>query len=592
MKDKNTSKPFFFQSKDIARMRHVVMRALANLDTLQASISKNIRAPGGGRKPVVPEISKALFSWFVDIRVQLKGRISMKLFNAKCEELFEAYKKKKKEEGQELSSDELNMKFSKSWIRAWKKKYRVSLRKPNKRYALSKEVRRRRILQFLKNIYRVRWFFNQKYGVDPPIISGDQMPLHRLESSISKTLSFTGSDCNVKEQYMHSRERVTAMTFMASSRDAPLPEFIFKGKGKRVKLEPPKGVNFQWSDSGSYRQENVLKTISTLPTRIGPIERNLPSGHKKFAIMTLDDFSAHLNEEVKQKLFQKGYILVLIGGGITGDIQPNDTALHHHLKENYREIEQNLLTSKLVSDPEKVPAITRNEVMKLCTDAYNNVDVDHSMSFKTNWLTNKFDGSEDYLVSARLMALIGDDFKAFRAELMESQMPEKLNELRGLITPPEGVRRKEFTEQSTSSSTAETDPQEDEGTELLDCQGSELDEEEESDLSESDSEMDTTEQQESVIIEVPDYTIQEQEPPSEQIKLMKVLEEYQDLLNKHRADMTMTEALPLLPFFNSVQLHISDARTKLKKDINLDQSMASYLITSSTMRYVPVCTKA
>ena len=57
-----------------------------------------------------------LFSQFVDIRAQPKGRI-MKLFRAKYDGLFEAYKKKKEEEGQKLSADEKNMKFDNSWIK-------------------------------------------------------------------------------------------------------------------------------------------------------------------------------------------------------------------------------------------------------------------------------------------------------------------------------------------------------------------------------------------------------------------------------------------------------------------------------------------
>ena len=57
------------------------------------------------------------------------------------------------------------------------------------------------------------------------------------------------------------------------------------------------------------------------------------SGEKKFKIDTLDDYSAYLDIKVKCDLFSKGYILIVIGGGITGDMQPNDTALHHSLKQ-------------------------------------------------------------------------------------------------------------------------------------------------------------------------------------------------------------------------------------------------------------------
>ena len=215
------------------------------------------------------------------------------------------------------------------------------------------------------------------------------VPLHRLECSCSKTMSMTGLDCYVKENYMHSRERVTTFTMMTSKNTrAPLPEFVFKGKGQRVKLVPPPGIHFQWSDSGSYRVEHVKQTIKNLPTAVGPMESLMKSGHKKYRIFTLDDYSAHLDPSIAQDLFKKGYILIVIGGGITGDMQPNDTALHHRLKLIYREKEQSLLTQKLRDAPEKVPSMSRNDIMTIMTIMSETWEEcgqrDHEAAFKSN----------------------------------------------------------------------------------------------------------------------------------------------------------------------------------------------------------------
>ena len=46
-------------------------------------------------------------------------------------------------------------------------------------------------------------------------------------------------------------------------------------------------------------------------------------GTKRIAIYVLDDYAVHLMPEIRQA-FKKGYILVIIGGKITGDIQIND----------------------------------------------------------------------------------------------------------------------------------------------------------------------------------------------------------------------------------------------------------------------------
>ena len=68
----------------------------------------------------------------------------------------------------------------------------VSLKKPNKRYKVSQEVQKLRIFQVLKNVWRVRWYFLQKFDMEPMILGSDQMPVHRNESSNEKTLSFKG----------------------------------------------------------------------------------------------------------------------------------------------------------------------------------------------------------------------------------------------------------------------------------------------------------------------------------------------------------------------------------------------------------------
>ena len=91
---------------------------------------------------------------------------------------------------------------------------------------------------------------------------------------------------------------------------------------------------------------------------------------KSYAIYVLGDYSVHLMPEVRQALFKKGYVLVAIGGGITGDIQINDTSSHHNLKKHYREFEMNLmLLEQLNNDPNKIPSPSRDEMMLMLLKA-------------------------------------------------------------------------------------------------------------------------------------------------------------------------------------------------------------------------------
>ena len=124
------------------------------------------------------------------------------------------------------------------------KEYNVSLRKPNTRYALKKEDQVVRVQDYLKKVWMVSKYFLDTYGIGPPIINGDQMPLHRNE--IQKKLSLKSETAFVKENYMLSRERVSCFTQLCSDPKVTLlPEFVFKGKVTKTNVVPPEDVNYQ-----------------------------------------------------------------------------------------------------------------------------------------------------------------------------------------------------------------------------------------------------------------------------------------------------------------------------------------------------------
>ena len=49
-----------------------------------------------------------------------------------------------------------------------------------------------------------------KYGVKPPVINGDQMPLHRNASASQKTLSLKSEEVFVKENYSFQEKELLA----------------------------------------------------------------------------------------------------------------------------------------------------------------------------------------------------------------------------------------------------------------------------------------------------------------------------------------------------------------------------------------------
>ena len=126
-------------------------------------------------------------------------------------------------------------------------------------------------------------------------------------------------DTFVKVNNHLSRERVMIFTQLSSDPNIKLlPEFVFKGTGKRpLQVDAPAGIRYQ----GSYRLEQLLATIRNLPNRFNMFT------HAGFAIYVLDNYAVHLMPEVVSGLWKRGYVLVIIGGGMTGFVQVNQLKL-------------------------------------------------------------------------------------------------------------------------------------------------------------------------------------------------------------------------------------------------------------------------
>ena len=190
-----------------------------------------------------------------------------------------------------------------------------------------------------------------------------------------------------------------------------IPEFVFKGKGTRIKLNPPEGMKVQWGDSGSYQLKHILQTIENLPNR----NRN-PFSKKDWAIYVLDNYAVQIMPEIWKDLWGRGYVLVLMGGGITGFIQQNDTHIHRPLKNHYRDSECALMIEKLQANKNKVLPPIRGEMMSMLVNAWSLLTVDSTAAFKSLFLTDALNGSEDHLVSEKLFCLTGTDMQSCRAE--------------------------------------------------------------------------------------------------------------------------------------------------------------------------------
>ena len=124
------------------------------------------------------------------------------------------------------------------------------------------------------------------------------------------------------------------MTSILTSNKKMSPEDLFEDKRIRVKLNPPACSSVQWAEKELYRVGkqyfNVLKYLKGHPVQFCPTRRR---------IFLLDDYSSHLLDNVKKALYNKWYLLRIMPGGITCDVQRNDTDFHHSVKRYYRTLE-------------------------------------------------------------------------------------------------------------------------------------------------------------------------------------------------------------------------------------------------------------
>ena len=103
---------------------------------------------------------------------------------------------------------------------------------------------------------------------------------------------------------------------------------------------------------------------------------------------------------------------------------------------------------KLREDNNIGPMPARKEMTNMTVKAAKKIDVNFAEVFKQLFVTNKLDGSEDYLVSDKLFDLIGNDMVEFRKKLIESRTPDTIQAVIKNIIPPEGIRRKTLREQN------------------------------------------------------------------------------------------------------------------------------------------------
>ena len=82
------------------------------------------------------------------------------------------------------------------------------------------------------------------------------------------------------------------------------------------------------------------------------------------------------------------------------------------------------MLQKLENDKTKVPSPSKDKIMSLACNAMEKVSFDKEKAFKSLFLTNSLNGSEDFMVSDRIFSLIGQNIKKIWEKLMNEPCPK------------------------------------------------------------------------------------------------------------------------------------------------------------------------
>ena len=102
------------------------------------------------------------------------------------------------------------------------------------------------------------------------------------------------------------------------------------------------------------------------------------------------------------------------------------------------------MLDKLREDPDKIPSPSRDDLMRMTIESLDEINVNCEQAFKNLGVTNALDGSEDHLISDRIYQLVGPNIISFRKKLLQEELPKSFDDLLKSITPPKGIRRKNF----------------------------------------------------------------------------------------------------------------------------------------------------
>ena len=323
---------------------------------------------GAGKLAQCNYVREGLFEWFVSMRYSIDwrkynsslrsigrfkaiGRFPVAVLKDKAKQLLQEYLRVSLMQGKRR----LGMTIDWKWLKRWEIEYGLSMRAPNRKFKVSKPILEERLTIWWLNLARVRALCEAVFGYDPEMENWDQSPFHHNEigSQNARTLAICGSiEVPLVEGHADTRMRWTAnlTTFSNKERiergDFPYAQFMFRAEGERLQERLREHVRSRgylaWasastSEKGSYREEDVLEFLDRHLPAMPQLRKELAAmpQSRGWRIAMADDLASHKNDNVRRLCWQRGYVLIVHGGGATRVAQTPDTDLNQHVRRIY-----------------------------------------------------------------------------------------------------------------------------------------------------------------------------------------------------------------------------------------------------------------
>ena len=301
------------------------------------------------------------------------------------------------------------VKVDRNWLRGFFAEYRITSRRPNRKFKVPRWVLAERLKIFWIVVATLRKLIMLHFGYDPKARNVDQSPFHQNEAGSAEcnTLALVGAPTvPLIENHAATRERwslnsVTDSSIERVSQVLPGFEIMFKaeGKAKEAKLRAyvvAQGLPFKISvvtgPSGSYREHDILEFLDKWLEPWGE--------GREWEFFILDAYAPGLTDNVQRLCWIRGYICITHGGGASMVAQTNDTDLHLWVRKRFIELQTALVIRKARSKGGGLVDLTPEENIDLMIQVMSDpaIHLQAAKGYKYTGTTVALDGSEDSMI--------------------------------------------------------------------------------------------------------------------------------------------------------------------------------------------------